>query len=70
MSKLRKMIGIVLLAAIASLGVPVVLADTGPVESPGITSDGPVESPGVVGPVESPGIAADLATYLASTFIL
>jgi hypothetical protein len=67
MSKLRKMIGIVLLASIASLGVPVVLADTGPVESPGIT--GPVESPGAVGPVESPGIAADLATYLASTFI-
>jgi len=67
MSKLRKMIGTVLLAAIASLGVPVVLADTGPVESPGIT--GPVESPGAVGPVESPGIAADLAIYLASTFI-
>ena len=67
MSKLRKMIGIVLLAAIASLGVPVVLADTGPVESPGIS--GPVESPGAVGPVESPGIAADLAIYLASTFI-
>jgi hypothetical protein len=67
MSKLRKLIGIVLLAAIASFGVPAVLADSGPVESPGVT--GPVESPGVVGPVESPGVTIDLATYLATTFI-
>ena len=66
MSKLRKLIGIVWLAAVVSVGVPKVLAD-GPVESPGIT--GPVESPGAVGPVESPGITTDLTTYLASTFI-
>jgi hypothetical protein len=69
MSKLRKLIGIVLLAAVASFGVPSVLADTGAQESPGITSTGPQESPGVVGPQESPGIFVDLLAYLASTFI-
>ncbi len=50
------MIGLVLLTAVASLGVPTALA-------------GPQESPGVVGPQESPGITTDVVIYLASTFI-
>ena len=69
MRSLRKLIGIVLLAAVASLGVPVALA--GPQESPGSTAlqTGPQESPGVTGPQESPGVTAvDTAIiYLAST---
>lgn len=75
MRSLRKLIGIMLLAAIASVGVPVALADgpqespgiTGPQESPGIT--GPQESPGVFGPQESPGLTAEMAAYFASTLI-
>jgi hypothetical protein len=66
MRSLRKLIGIVLLAAVASLGVPAVMAD-GPQESPGIA--GPQESPGVVGPQESPGITTEIILYLASTLI-
>lgn len=66
MRNLRKLIGIVLLAVVASVGVPAAFAD-GPQESPGIT--GPQESPGVVGPQESPGITANLATYFAPIFI-
>ncbi|MDT5061191.1 MAG: hypothetical protein QOH63_1650 [Acidobacteriota bacterium] len=72
---LRKLIGIVLLAAVASVGVPAVMAD-GPQESPGITSTqkslsivGPQESPGVVGPQESPGITTEIIIYLASALI-
>ncbi|HKC65955.1 MAG TPA: hypothetical protein VKB86_20090 [Pyrinomonadaceae bacterium] len=56
MRRLRRMIGIVLLAAVASLGVPTVFA-------------GPQESPGITGPQESPGITTDVVIYLASTFI-
>lgn len=56
MRKLRKLIGIVLLASIASFGVPAVLAD-----------GGPVESPGIVGPVESPGFVVDLTTLITTT---
>lgn len=71
MRSLRKLIGIVLLASVASFGVPAVLAD-GPQESPGVV--GPQESPGVVGPQESPGFTTDSATtnivvYIASVFI-
>jgi hypothetical protein len=74
MRKLRRLIGIVLLAAIAAFGAPVTFAD-GPQESPGITSEGPQESPGVTGPQESPGVTGpqespgftfDILTYLAS----
>ncbi|MDT4953056.1 MAG: hypothetical protein QOJ02_1194 [Acidobacteriota bacterium] len=75
MRSLRKLIGIVLLAAVASLGGPAVMAD-GPQESPGITSlqkslsiIGPQESPGVVGPQESPGITTEIIIYLASALI-
>jgi hypothetical protein len=57
MRSLRKLIGIVLLAAVASFGVPAVLAD------------GPQESPGVVGPQESPGITAEIVIYLSSALI-
>lgn len=67
MRNLRKLIGIMLLASIASFGVPAVLADAGPVESPGVV--GPVESPGVVDPVISPNLTVDLATLLATTII-
>jgi hypothetical protein len=66
MRSLRKLIGIVLLAAVASVGVPAVMAD-GPQESPGIT--GPQESPGVFGPQESPGITTEIILYLASALI-
>lgn len=66
MRKLRKLIGVMLLAAIASLGVTAVSADTGPIESPGVA--GPIESPGAVGPIESPGLTTELAIYLATTF--
>jgi hypothetical protein len=59
MSNLRRLIGIVLLAAAASLGAQVALAD-GPQESPGVTS---------AGPQESPGFTADIVTYLVMTFI-
>jgi hypothetical protein len=72
MRSLRKLIGIVLLAAVASFGVPAVLAD-GPQESPGIVGPqespgvfGPQESPGVFGPQESPGITIDIVIYLSS----
>lgn len=57
MRGLRKWIGIVLLAAVASLGVPAVRAD------------GPQESPGVVGPQESPGITVEIIIYLSSALI-
>ncbi len=50
------MIGIVLLAAVASLGVPTAFA-------------GPQESPGVFGPQESPGYTTDVVIYLASTYL-
>jgi hypothetical protein len=66
MRSLRKLIGIVLLAAVASFGVPAVLAD-GPQESPGVV--GPQESPGALGPQESPGFTNTVVIYLASTFI-
>jgi hypothetical protein len=66
MRGLRKLIGIVLLAAVASFGVPAVLAD-GPQESPGVA--GPQESPGAFGPQESPGFANNVVIYLASVFI-
>jgi hypothetical protein len=74
MGRLRRLIGIALLAAVATIGVPTVLADgpqespgiTGPQESPGIT--GPQESPGIMGPQESPGLTINLITYMASTF--
>ena len=56
MRRLRRMIGIVLLAAFASLGVQTVLA-------------GPQESPGICGPQESPGFVTNVVIYLASTFI-
>ncbi len=56
MLRLRRMIGIVLLAAVASLGVPTALA-------------GPQESPGVCGPQESPGYTTGVVIYLASTFL-
>jgi len=56
MRGLRKLIGIVLLAAVASLGIPSVLAD------------GPQESPGITGPQESPGITTEIVIYLAATF--
>jgi len=65
MRSLRKLVGIVLLAAVASLGVPAVLA-AGPQESPGVV--GPQESPGAVGPQESPGITTEIVIYLASVF--
>ena len=55
MGKSRKLIGIILLTVVASLGVPTALA-------------GPQESPGIVGPQESPGVITDIVTYLASTF--
>ena len=58
MRGLRRLIGIVLLAAVASLGVPTVRAD-----------DGPQESPGVVGPQESPGITVEIILYLGSALI-
>jgi hypothetical protein len=63
MRSLRRLIGIVLLATVASLGVPAVLAD-GPQESPGITSTGPQESPGI-----TTNTTTDIITYLALTFI-
>lgn len=66
MRSLRKLIGIVLLAAVASLGVPAVLAD-GPQESPGVV--GPQESPGAFGPQESPGVTSEIVIYLASVLI-
>ena len=66
MRSLRKLIGIVLLAAVASLGGQAVMAD-GPQESPGIT--GPQESPGALGPQESPGITTEIIIYLASTLV-
>jgi hypothetical protein len=66
MRSLRKLIGIVLLAAVASFGVPAVLAD-GPQESPGVV--GPQESPGAFGPQESPGFTSNVVIYLASVFI-
>ena len=77
MRSLRKLIGVVLLAIVASLWIPAVLAD-GPQESPGITSTGPQESPGIISqqeipgindPQESSGLMIDLFTYLASVFI-
>jgi hypothetical protein len=58
MRGLRKLIGIVLLAAVTSLGVPAVSAD------------GPQESPGVVGgPQESPGITVEIILYLGTALI-
>jgi hypothetical protein len=57
MRGLRKLIGIVLLAAVASMGVP------------SVSADGPQESPGVVGPQESPGITTEIILYLATTVI-
>jgi hypothetical protein len=66
MRSLRKLIGIVLLASVASLGVPAVLAD-GPQESPGVY--GPQESPGLFGPQESPGITNEIIIYFASISI-
>lgn len=59
MRKFRKLIGIVLLAAVASFG-----ALAGPQESPGAL--GPQESPGITGPQESPGIQTDVIAYLVS----
>lgn len=63
MRSLRRLIGIMLLAAVASLGIPAVLAD-GPQESPGVTSTGPQESPGII-----TNMTTDVITYLAMTFI-
>lgn len=79
MGRLRRLIGIVLLAAVASIGIPTVLAGpqespgiAGPQESPGIAgpqespgNKGPQESPGITGPQESPGLTANLITYIA-----
>ena len=56
MRRLRRMIGLVLLAAVASFGVETAFA-------------GPQESPGVCGPQESPGITTDVVIYLATTII-
>ena len=61
MGSLKKLMGIVLLAVVASIGVPTALA--GPQESPGVT--GPQESPGITGPQESPGLTANIITYIA-----
>lgn len=55
MRGMRKLIAVMLLAAVAGVGAPSVSAD-GPQESPGVRAIGPQESPGVIGgPQESPG---------------
>ena len=61
MGGLRKLIGIVLLAALAGIGVPTVLA--GPQESPGATSTQTTVD--IAGPQESPGITVTIITYIA-----
>jgi hypothetical protein len=53
MHKVRKVVGIILLAVVASFGAPQAFA--GPQETPGIVSPGPQETPGVEGPQETPG---------------
>jgi hypothetical protein len=65
MVRLRKLIGIVLLAVVTSFGVQTVWA--GPQESPGVT--GPQESPGVTSTTDSTSITTDIITYIAPTII-
>jgi hypothetical protein len=65
MGRLRKLIGTVLLAAIAAIGVPTVLA--GPQESPGVT--GTQVDISTTGPQESPGITTTIIVYIAPILI-
>lgn len=61
MRKIKKLMGILLLALVATLGAPQAFAGDGAVETPGRTCSGAVETPGLAAPtggaVETPGIA-------------
>lgn len=57
MRSLRRLIGIVLMAAVGSLGVQSVLAD------------GPQESPGMTSTQASPGLTTEIVIYIVPTLI-
>jgi len=62
MKRIKRLLGITLLALVASLGTPQAFANDGITETPGITvvvSEGPTETPGIV---------ATILGYLASIF--
>jgi hypothetical protein len=72
MRKIKKLMGICLLALVASLGTPQAFAGDGAVETPGITAScgGAVETPGVTasspGAVETPGIISIIIDFWLS----
>ena len=74
MKSMKKIVGIMLLVLVTSLGTPLAFAGpgevagrSGPGEVAGRTSAGPTETPGVTadGVAESPGIMALILNYLA-----
>ncbi|HEX8649615.1 MAG TPA: hypothetical protein VF708_02160 [Pyrinomonadaceae bacterium] len=58
MKRIKKLIGIVLLALVVSLGTPQAFAADGTAESPGVTAP-------TNGTAESPGIVVIILDYLA-----
>lgn len=75
MNRMKRLIAVMLLAAVASFGAPAAYAGDGPTEVPGIASSGPTsgptEVPGIVaggsteGPTEVPGITTMVTLYLS-----
>jgi len=76
MRKIKKLMGIILLALVATLCTPPAFAGDGAVETPGLACPGTLEAPGAVetpglatssdGAVETPGIVSILVDLVAS----
>ena len=70
MKKIKKLMGILLLALVATMGTPQAFGNGGAVETPGMTSPGAVETPGLAAPiggaVETPGLVVILINFAFS----
>jgi hypothetical protein len=70
MRKIKKLMGILLLALVVALSVSPAFAGDGAVETPGLTYPGAVETPGLAAPtggaVETPGLVSILLDLMIS----
>ena len=70
MRKIKKLMGILLLALVVAMSTPPAFAGDGAVETPGLTCPGAVETPGLAAPtdgaVETPGLVQIILDLMIS----
>jgi hypothetical protein len=70
MKNIKRLMGILLLALVATLSMPPAFGADGAVETPGLACPGAVETPGLAAPiggaVETPGLVVILINFALS----